>query len=1772
MTKFSSYTLDTLIYEGINSGFFLAHRIKDKVPAFIKIAHEVSGESSKLIRLRREYQLLKKIHIDGVTQPIDFIDLGKSAGIVFEDHEEKILTEICAGNPLDMGLFLSFASKISEILGKLHQAGIIHKDIKPDNILFNPKSGLVELFDFGIASEISREFQQEFRQVDLLEGTLAYMSPEQTGRVNRPVDYRTDFYSLGITFYQLVTGKLPFEAGDSMEMVHCHIAKEPIPPIVVNPSVPEMVSKIIMKLLSKSADERYQSAYGLRYDLTKCLEDWEANHKVSPFSLGTHDIPSKFQVSQKLYGRDEAIATLTESFSNILTGRLAMIMVTGSSGIGKTSLVNEVHRSLATHKGSFISGKCDQLKRNSPYHALSQALNNLAEYIFVLPKDDVEFWKKKILDAVGKNAQLIINLSPSWELILGKQPPLESVTGDREQARFKYTFKQFIEEFCTADHPLVIFLDDLQWVDSASLALIEDWLNPILTKHLLFIGAYRSNEVTASHPLSVTINEVKKRTPVSEIFLQPLSLRDVELLTRDTLYCKEEDAAPLANQVYRKTEGNPFFINELLQQYYHDRNINFNDQTGTWQWDLVAIRASKIADNVLAFMTDRLTRVPDKTQNLLKYAAILGVRFSLERLCWLTGLSPAQSADELWPAIQNALIQPLTENYRLISFDVADALDIGNVLYQFSHDQVQQAAKEMLSTDEEPAVHLKLAKTFLSHCTQQQVEDELISIVQHYNEGIALVKDANERDKLLDLNLRAGKKAKEALAYEVALQFANQGIEMLPKKPWQNAYHPCYALHMLKMESLYRTNQFDEGEKTADLMLYTITNVMDKAQVYFAQQYQYVCAKKWRGAKEKGDLGILALGYPWKPKPNYLHILWELLKFRFSYKKFDVQKAVKTGPILDEPALMLLRRLMTYTSMFMTVLNDEKMQLYNFGRVSNEYLYSGFTKEDILGIPTLLISLVFNDFDRSLQWSEAAFLWQERANGNRNFHLEQFFACYFIRWRHNPWKELSSSWKLAAQTAAQAGDLLMGTLGRFFSAETASEFGSIEELLDTGDVQFEQAKQAGVLGPSLIIMQGILFKKNIGGDPVPNPVETIEDDFSDSALIGYSKEGIEVCLVNHFIYKVTLAFAYEDYEAGFQNLKALKKYEAMMTGSYHQAIFYAHVACALGGIYDHFSDRRRWAKRQFRKYLRFFKNLAHHYPDNFLACQYLIEAELARIKGDHVFAIARYEQALKKADEMDIPQFLGLLYENVFRYYRNQGADNAAAMYLQKAHAAYRRWGAKRKVGFLEQRYPEFLQLSVVKEAEHKRQETVTETLTETIIPEGLDLSTVLKSSQTISQEIDLNQLIAKMLRILVENVGAETGSLFLMKKDELTLEGSYDSKKEQESKIGLSSPIHPEHFPVQILHFVHRKHEQLVIDDAAKDARFQEDPYIATNQPKSILCTPIELKDHYIGILYFENNLSSNAFTKERVETLAVLSTQVAISIENARLYTSFERFVPKAFLHQLGERTMIDIELGDQVQKQIVIMMSDIREFTHLAEKMSSAETFQFINEYLAVMEPIIARYNGFIDKYIGDAIMALFPANVDDALLCAFEMQEACQNFKSSIPTVGAVEIGIALNRGEIILGIVGGARRFEGTVIGDAVNTASRIEALNSRYRTKLLIGDSVYQNLHNPNQFWFRIVDKVLVKGKTMPTYMYEVLGSKLKQFPEQKKQMLELYSRAWTAYESGDFGAAKDLLLQSLQIQPEDHVSELLLQRCERFLQEGRPENWDGTTTLFEKY
>ncbi len=1545
------YQMTEKIYDGPRTLIYRATRGIDNQPVVIKFLRNEYPNFEELVQFRNQYTIAKNIELEGIVHPYALENYHNGFALVMEEIGADSLSHYMTDNPLTLTEFFNVALAIVKVLEGLYQNRVIHKDIKPQNILIHPQTKQVKLIDFSIASLLPRE-TQEIQSPNTLEGTLAYLSPEQTGRMNRGIDYRTDFYSLGVTFYELLTGQVPFQSDDAMELVHCHIAKNPTPPMQINAAIPQMVNDLIIKLMAKTAEGRYQSTFGIRYDLENCQQQWEAQESITPFELGQRDISDRFQIPEKLYGREAEVSTLLAAFERVNEGNTEMMLVAGFSGIGKTALVNEVHKPIVQKRGYFIKGKFDQFKRDIPFSALVQAFQTLMRQLLTESVEQVQGWKTRILEALGENGQVIIDVIPELEQIIGKQPPVPELQGSAAQNRFNLLLQKFINVFTTAEHPLVIFIDDLQWIDSASLKLMQLLMSQTESHYLLLMGAYRDNEVSAAHPLILTLDEILKTDALlNQITLGPLEQPELNSLIADTLSCPTEKATPLTELVIQKTKGNPFFTNQFLKFLHDEKLIAFD--CGYWQCDIAQVKQLAVSDDVVEFMALQLQRLPTHTQNVLKRAACIGNQFDLATLAIVHEKSQADTAADLWKALQEGLIIPISDIYKFFqSTESSDASEVQalSVPYKFLHDRVQQAAYSLIPEEQKATTHLKIGQLLKNHTPEEELDENIFDIVNQLNWGVALINRQLEIDELVQLNLKAGRKAKVATAYAAAFRYLTVALELLSADSWQMQYDFTLTLYVETAEAAYLSGNFEQMETRVEVVLQRANSLLDKVKVYEVKISAYVAQKKQLEAVNTALAVLKQLGvnFPENPGPSDIQFALEETYSHLTGRQIE---ALSHLPAMTDAYQLAAMRILSaiFSAAFFAAPTLLPLTVLKQVNLSIEY---GNDATSIFAYATygLILCGVVGDIETGYQFGQLALTLLSQINAKVS--KTRTFCVVFNNIKHwkEPVKDTLSAFLEAYQNGLETGDLeYAGYAALLYGHQSyliGKELTELERKMDSYSQSLSQLKQETPKNHNDIFRQSVL---NLMGQ-VENPCLLNGAAYNETTMLPLLiSQGSDRAAIHYaYINKLILCYLFQDYPETAENAIMAEQYIDGVPGTLLVPVFHFYDSLARLAVYHSTKDDEKSsllekvAANQER-----LKKWAHHAPMNHLHKFDLVEAERHRVLGENVEAMDFYDRAIAGAKENEYLNEEALANELAARFYLGWGKQKIAQTYLTEAYYCYARWGAKAKVDDLEKRYPELLAPILNDVLPELSTDATKATFAQrTIVALShqhthrsellLDFKTVMKASHAISGEIRLDKLLATLISVLIENAGAEKGVLMLKRDDKLVVDAQCQKKgaslEEKGEAIVLQSiPVEEStEIPVSLINYVSRTQDTQVIGDATREMTYAADPYIMKHQPKSVLCSAIINQGKLVGVLYLENNLTTEAFTAHRLKVLNILSSQAAISLENARLYETLEQ--------RVAQRTEQLAQANEEITSANEEITSANKEITHLNEQLKS------------------------------------------------------------------------------------------------------------------------------------------------------------------------------------------------------------------------------------------
>jgi predicted ATPase/signal transduction histidine kinase len=1489
----SGYEIGPAIYTGTRTLVYRGQRQPDSQPVVIKFLRNEYPTFSELLQFRNQYTIAKNLNIPGIIRPLSLESCGNSYALVMEDCGGISLHEYAKTYELELKEILEIAQQLAAILHYLHHNRVIHKDIKPANILIHPETKQVKLIDFSIASLLPKE-TQEIKNPNVLEGTLAYLAPEQTGRMNRGIDYRSDFYALGVTLFELLTGKLPFESDDPMELVHGHIAQQP--PSLVQFNVPEALAGIVAKLIAKNAENRYQSALGLKHDLEICQRQLRETGKIETFEIAKRDLCDRFLIPEKLYGRETEVQILLDAFDRVATGSSELMLVAGFSGIGKTAVINEVHKPIVRQRGYFIKGKFDQFNRNIPLSAFVQALRDLMGQLLSESDAQLMQWQAKILAAAGENGQVLIEVIPELELIIGQQSPVPELSGTAAQNRFNLLFQKFIEVFTTAEHPLVLFLDDLQWADSASLELLKLLMND--NSYLLILGAYRDNEVSPVHPFILMVEELKKTGAiVNTITLEPLAFEDTNQLVADTLNCSTQLAKPLSELVDRKTKGNPFFTTQFLKSLHEDGQIAFNRDRRYWECDIVQVNALALTDDVVEFMALQLQKLPTETQQVLKLAACIGNQFDLNTLVIVSEQSPTEAATALWKALQEGLILPTSQIYKFFQgTETSDTQNTVNPKYRFLHDRVQQAAYSLIPEAERAIAHYQIGQLLLQQISPVAREERIFELVNQLNYGISLISDRAERDNLAQLNLTACQKARVATAYQAALDYAMKGLQLLGAEAWQRQYNLTLTLHELAADVSWLCGEFEQMEEWIEAVIQSTQTPIAQVTIRQIQIQALVSQNKLSEAIAIGRQVLSQLGVSLSDHPTPADIQQDIQEITDLIDNRPIEELFHL-PVMVDPQQLAIHKVAYSILPACQIANSPIFPLITTLQIKRSIQ---FGNSPISGLSYLIYGVLLNTMSPAIELaSQFGHLAYRLAFEPGAQQCKAMILVTFALWIHHRKSHLRET--LAILQAGYQAGIETGMLDQagynghifcwysFWCGEPLAELEPQIKAYQQELLTFNQINTADYCG---IYWQNTLRLLD------PSRYQAIPS--SQAELLAQKLTGQDVSWVSLFyLHQFTTSFLLGNIAEAEQQAAKTKHYVAAFINSICEAIFYFYDSLTvLASITQKGSDLGD-SQQQVQDNQAQLQFWADHAPMNYLHKWQLVEAERYRVLGNKADAIDLYDRAITGAKENGYIQEEALANELAAKFYLDWGKEKVAAGYMQEAYYCYAKWGAKAKTADLEERYPQLLQpilqtaaatfnsleilASIASSHISIHSPTSSDRSSSSSLNNLLDFTSIIKASQALAGTIKIDELLCQMTQIILQNSGGEFCALIIPNNTgewQVRAIATLENTELCEELLDCNPRM-----PVKLIQYVKNTKEVVVIDELKTELPVIGD-YLHQQQPQSILCLPILNSGSLRGILYLENRLSSGVFAPDRILILNFLCTQAAISLENARLY----------------------------------------------------------------------------------------------------------------------------------------------------------------------------------------------------------------------------------------------------------------------------------------------
>jgi predicted ATPase/signal transduction histidine kinase/ActR/RegA family two-component response regulator len=1458
------YRILELVHESSLTLVLRAERERDQRPVVLKLLKREASTPASMATYRHEHDVLERLHLPGVLEVLGIELVQGHPMLVLEDFNARSLARLHREQRFSLATILSLAIRISDTLADVHEHGIVHGDINPSNILFDPERDIVKLADFGSSQTVSGEQLAAERQQHI-EGTLAYISPEQTGRTNRAVDYRTDFYSLGVSLYELCTGRLPFAGDDPVQLVHSHLARQPVPPHEIEPAVPEMISDILLKLMAKMPEDRYQSGRGCAHDLRECRRQLHQQGRIQRFALGQCDRTVQFRVASRLYGRERERAAMTAAFARVAAGARELVLVSGAPGVGKSALVRALMAPIAQDHGYFLEGKFDQYRRNVPYSAVAQALGGLVGLILFEPEERVERWRADLRAALGASGQVLVEVIPDLVHLIGPQPPVPRLGPLETEIRFNHIFQRFLEVVSSSEHPLLVFLDDLQWADAASLRLMKLMVTDPEVHHLLIVGAYRDSEIDGGHSLTVTLEQIAAgSTDITRIEPRPLGAAEVCEFLADTLQRRPEDCAELAALVIAKTAGNPFFINQFLRTLHHDRALAFDHTLGGWRWDMAAIHALGITDNVVDLMISRLHRLPAPTRRALELAACAGSTFDTGTLAILCETDPVTIDRHLAPAIALGLIRP----------QPAPATRPGDAegpagAHAFAHDRVQQAAYALIADEEKPAIHLRIGRLLVGALAPEEQHRRVFALAEHFMLGAALIAAPAEQLLAARACLAAGHRAKQAMAYESALRFLRAGLAFMPADGWRDHYPLMRDLALAAIEAEYLNTDVDAARRLSRDVLASTRDLLDKVAVYDFQILFHMAQGQLVEAMGVALETLSLLGIELPREPAAMRAYEERLRVELALDEADVA-ALEYLPELTGDHQAAIIRILSRASTATFFLDPLLWKLEVLTMVAQcvRHGNSPIAVTAYVQYAALLCG-DYDDLERGKRFGDLALRLLERFPDPEIEvkALNTYFV--FVHPWNRPLREAVEPLRALVQRGLQTGELeyaLYCCIVSTFYRLTAGD--------PLEDVYREQLTYVALIERHRQMFHRVYLGvwerlvRELCGQPAP-------------AGSAEAEPAGMYLLLQHACSRIQHAYVMGDYDGALAIAQQSEPYEAgapgqMVTAEYS---FFVSLA-ALAALPADPERSRHWLAKVARNQA-CMRRWAERNPDGFAHRHALVEAELARTRRDALMAAALHDGAIAGARHHGDAHLEALACERAASLHAELGREQTASTYLHDAYHAYRRWGARIKVRQLEERHP-----WLVRRQSMPPGSLAMSSSSSTGAAQLLDVDAVIRASQALSSQLVLDELLAELMKLIIENAGAQRGYLLLVRAGSLAIEAVGDIEAGTYHAVRSLSLDQPDaRLARSAVSYVARTQKNLVLHDAAAQEPFAKDPYVRAHQPRSVLCAPVARHGGLVGVIYLENNLARDAFTPDRVEVVQMLATQAAISIENARL-----------------------------------------------------------------------------------------------------------------------------------------------------------------------------------------------------------------------------------------------------------------------------------------------
>lgn len=1745
--QLENYALDGLIYENANTLIYRGKRDQDGFPIIAKVLRKQYPTREELAKLEQEFRLIQELDHPGIVRYVDLVAFQSSKAIIMEENQSITLSEYIHKHKPDLPALLELACQLASVVVYAHSKGLVLRDIKSSNIIVEPAVPRARFIDFALATMLRHEIQ-ELVSYASLQGTLAYMSPEQTGRINKPMDFRSDLYSLGVTLYETFTGGLPFRYTEPMELVHAHIAMTPVPPHKRKQSVPKQISDIILKLLEKDPALRYQTALGLEADLKACRDSLAQTGEIAPFEIAREDFSSEFSLPEQIYGRENDIAVIMEEFSRAASGENRMLVFSGPPGIGKSRVIAEVRKPIAEQTALLIMGKFEQYRQDIPYSAWIQSFEHLIRQVLAESESRLKEIRAEILERVGENGQILIDLVPEIQTVIGPQKPVPELGSSENQARFLRVVVSFIKTFARKGSPLVVHLDDLHWADKASLALIKDLLEDMSIHNLLILASYRNEEVTELHPLAALFRQLKQGGVHwwTHRELGPLDTDATDLLVAATLHRPIEEVADIAETIRNKTGNNPFFIREFLISLQKSGYISFDRG---WKWDIAKIRSARMSDTIAELLTARIRTFGPEVVETLGTLACMGNDVEIGFAALLLGVARDELPAILAPAFNEGILEKAGSQIR------------------FTHDRIIEALTLAMHPDQRTREHRRIAEYMLATLSPAEREERLFELVHQLNAARQSITDPDVKLQTANLDIRAGRKAFKSGAYESAFAFYEIADSLIPPERWHGDRRFMVEFATDFSEILYLTGRVARAEEKFSLILANTSDILERVRLYEIMITCYTSVYRLEEAITVGREALAQLGLRISTRPSNLASAIHLARVLIAGRKVEPEDIVRLPIMRDPKELAIMRLLMATTEpaylgkpMFLGVLvfNMVLRTLKHGNCPWSAYAWSGYA---VILTNSLSLATTFDDktirCKVNFMFGDMIKHWTAPVRESLPYLLDSYHAG------NETGNHLWASYALNNYlfNTFFKGDELVSVQQKFERYYPVMKRFDQQHARECYEMWFQFVTSA-LDDEGKVSISGELFDEK-------------------STLERWNRGGAQSAIGYYVTASLVASYLNDDWEAGIAVAEEHKRSIIALMGmffvvEYHFYLALNHIALAIA------TRKPKAGIAQAEKSLAVLAKKSATSPD--------VAHKAAIVKGGILILSRKFteattilDRAVSGARGSGYIQDAAIASEMAAHAFMTIDAQALARACMAEAYRDFLAWGATAKAKRLMETHSYLIIKRGVPGEETVRDTTVgngLETVSTVTGAENLDLTSIIKAANILNGTIVLEELLERLIRVVMENAGAQR-SIILIRSEtgyQVTVEGtSGETLQIRNHNVPLER--YPD-IPASAIAYSVRTRQRLLINRGEMEDMFLRDPYVKTVNPGSVLVQPLLHQGNLVGILYLEHRQTSKAFTPKNLQVLGMLSTQIAISVDNAMLYReqrllteSYSRFVPREFVTFLGKDSILDVNLGDQIQRDMTILFSDMRNFTGISETMTPEDNFNFLNSYLARVSPIVRANEGFIDKYIGDAIMALFPKHPVDAVNTAIGIQAEVRRYNATLPpeSPARLEIGIGIHGGSLMLGTIGERERLETTVISDAVNVASRLENLTKTYGTPIIVSEAIVNALDPSDRFMCRYLDTVRPVGKKEAIELWEIIDGMTNEIRELKLASKPVFDEGLRLYRERKFPEATTIFRNIFIENPGDIPARIYRDRCAYWSGHAINAEWDGVQILRNK-